>query len=353
MAVTVGYVGATGRDIGFAGTGESTAININQIDPAVARARFPGPNGTWNAAALRTLVPNPFFGVAGAGELASQATIAQGQLLRPYPEFGDILMIESTAGGRRQYNAATLTLDRRVGSSGWGGRLSYTFSRTMDNQFGESNVYQTRTPTPQNNYDLYAEYSVSNFDSPHRIILAPIFVFPSAGAKGTAKHLLLGGWTASSVIELVSGAPLNSVLSQGASDANLGLLGGRQRPNLVGYPNTSGSDQDRVSDALHPDARFFTAAAFTNPGAGTYGAAPRTDGDARYQFRRNVDLVVAKQVPFAASQSGEIRFEWVNLTNTPKFNGIDSNSIDSQAFGRITTQAGFMQIWQLSFRYRF
>jgi trimeric autotransporter adhesin len=68
IALTVGYIGATGRDIGFAGTNSSsTAININQIDPAVARAAFPGPNGTWDAAALRESIPNPFFGIAAAG----------------------------------------------------------------------------------------------------------------------------------------------------------------------------------------------------------------------------------------------------------------------------------------------
>jgi hypothetical protein len=63
--------------------------------------------------------------------------------------------------------------------------------------------------------------------------------------------------------------------------------------------------------------------------------------------------VVAKDTRFAGNQSGEIRFEILNLTNTPKFNGVDSNQINNQAFGRITTQAGFMRIWQLSFRYRF
>jgi hypothetical protein len=151
----------------------------------------------------------------------------------------------------------------------------------------------------------------------------------------------------------VSGAPLNAVLSGGASDANLGLLGGRQRPNLIGDPNTSGSDDDRVSSALHPDARFFLSSAYANPGAGRYGTAPRTNGDARYQFRKNVDLVVAKQTRFAGSQSGEIRFEILNLTNTAKFNGVDNIQINSQSFGRITSQAGFMRIWQLSFRYRF
>jgi hypothetical protein len=352
MAVTIGYVGASGRDIGYGGTVDA-AININQIDPAVARARFPGPNGTWDAAALRQQVPNPFFGISAAGELGTTPTIAQGQLLRPFPEFGDVLMHETTAGGRRQYNAATFTLDKRTGSKGWGGRLSYTFSRTMDNQFGQDNVYQTRTATPQNNYDLDAEYSVSNFDSPHRIILAPILVLPGPANQSAAARALLGGWTLSTVIEMVSGAPLNTVLTAGASDANLGLFGGRQRPNLIGDPNTTGSDADRVSTAAHPDATFFTSAAFANPGAGTYGNAPRTDGDARYQFRKNVDLVLAKQARFAANQSGEIRFEILNLTNTAKFNGIDSNAANSSSFGRITTQAGFMRIWQLSFRYRF
>jgi len=352
MAVTIGYVGATGRDIGFGGTVDA-AININQIDPAVARARFPGPNGTWNAAALRQSVPNPFFGIAAAGELGTSPTIQQGQLLRPFPEFGDILMHETTTGGRRQYNAATIVLDKRTGTRGWGGRLSYTFSRTMDNQFGQDNVYQTRTATPQNNYDLDAEYAVSNFDSPHRIVLAPIVMLPAPANRGSAAYALLGGWNLSAVVELVSGAPLNAVLSGGVSDANLGLFGGRQRPNLIGDPNTSGSDDDRVSSAAHPDARFFGSGAFANPGAGQYGNAPRTDGDARYQFRKNVDLVLAKDTRFAGNQTGEIRFEILNLTNTAKFNGIDNNQINNQAFGRITTQAGFMRIWQLSFRYRF
>ena len=56
----------------------------------------------------------------------------------------------------------------------WGGAFSYTWSHSKDNQFGESNTYAWRTATPQNNYDLNAEYATSIYDSPHRIILAPI-----------------------------------------------------------------------------------------------------------------------------------------------------------------------------------
>ena len=106
--------------------------------------------------------------------------------------------------------------------------------------------------------------------------------------------------------------------------------------------------------ASHPSATFFTSAAFADPGAGVYGTAPRTDGDARYQFRKNVDLVLAKQTRLVGSQSGEIRFEILNLTNTPKFgNESTNNAINTPTFGRISTQAGFMRIWQLSFRYKF
>ena len=347
MAVTVGYMGATGRDIGFAGT-ENVGININQIDPEVARQRFPAAGGGWDAAALRQQVANPFFGVAQAGEFGTRPTIQAGQLLRPFPQFGDVNVFERTDGGKRQYHAVTLVLDKRLGRQWWGGRYSYTWSRLEDNQFGESSAYQTRTALPQNVYDLDAEYGISNFDSPHRIVLAPIVRFGSSTSK------LAGGWTASAIVELVSGSPLNAVMTAGTSDANLGLFGGRQRPNLSGDPNTTGSDDDRVSSADHPDARWFNAGAFQNPGAGRFGSAPRTIGDSRYQFRKNVDLVIAKDTRLAGSHTAQVRFEILNLTNTAKFNGSSAgNAIDAASFGRITSQRGFMRIWQLSFRYQF
>jgi len=264
------------------------------------------------------------------------------------------MMHQSTAGSKRQYHAMTLELDKRTGQSRWGGRFSYTFSKTKDNQFGESTNYSWRTATPQNNYDLDAEYSTSIYDSPHRIFLAPIVRLPSPANTKSLSYALVGGWNLSSVVELVSGAPLNTVLSQGASDANLGLFGGRQRPNLTGDPNTSGSDDDRVSSALHPSARYFNAAAFSNPGVGAFGNAPRTIDSARFQFRKNVDLVLSKDTRFGANQSGEIRFEILNLTNTAKFgNEATNNAVDTANFGRVATQAGFMRIWQLTFRYKF
>src|SRR5262249_19699106 len=209
----------------------------------------------------------------------------------------------------------------------------YTFSKTKDNQFAESNTYSVRTATPQNNYDLEAEYATSIYDSPHRIILAPILNLPGPKDKKSVAYLVGGGWTASAIVELVSGGPLNAVMSSGTSDADLGLFGGRQRPNLTGDPNTSGSDSDRVASAAHPDARFFNANAFTSPGVGQYGNAPRTIDSARYQFRKNIDLAVSKEVRLPGSQAGEVRFEILNLTNTPKFGNLPTvNAVDLSSF---------------------
>jgi len=355
MAITIGYVGATGRDIGYGGTTDAV-VNINQIDPALARQLFPL-GGGWDPAKLREQVPNPFFGIAQAGELASAPTVARGQLLRPFPEFGDVMMHQKTAGSKRQYNAVDFILDKRVGGTHhWGGRYSYTFGRMKDNQFGETSNYGSRTATPQNNYDLDAEYSISNFDSPHRLVLAPIVQLPSPATRSGAKFLLLGGWNASAVVEMVSGPPLSAILSGSTSDANLGLFGGRQRPNLVGDPNTSGSDADRAASEDHLGARWFSPTAYVNPGAGVYGTAPRNNGDARWQFRKNIDFVLTKATTFARNQSGEVRFEILNVTNTPKFGNFSQGGInapDNSSFGRVDIQAGFMRIWQLSFRYKF
>ncbi len=64
---------------------------------------------------------------------------------------------------------------------------------------------------------------------------------------------------------------------------------------------------------------------------------------------------MAKNVRFSGARSGEVRFEILNLTNTAKFaaGAANTDSIDLTSFSRITAQASFMRIWQLTFRYRF
>ena len=68
----------------------------------------------------------------------------------------------------------------------------------------------------------------------------------------------------------------------------------------------------------------------------------------------NVDLSVAKDFRLAGTSTAQIKFEILNLTNTAKFNGSSAdNAIDNDGFGRITSQRGFMRIWQISMRLQF
>ena len=349
MSMTLGYMGSTGRDIGYGGF-TNTALEGNQIDPATLAKDA---SGHWDAAALRRSVPNPFFGVPGAGELGTSATILAGQLLRPFPQFNSISQLQTTAGGRRQYNAVTAKLDKRV-TRLWGGHFNYTWSRMLDNQWGQTSTFGSGLPVaggaPQNFYDLGPEYGLSSIDTPHRIVLAPIVRIPGPAPTSPAGWII-GGWSASAIIEFVSGPPVSAYVTA-LSAADLGLFGGLQRPNLTGADvSTPGSDVDRIATADHPAATWLNPAAYANPGIGAYGTAPRTDGNNRYQFRKNVDAVFTKETSFGG-RSAEVRFEILNLTNAPKFAGAQTD-ISSAAFGQITTSRGFSRILQLSFRFKF
>ena len=68
----------------------------------------------------------------------------------------------------------------------------------------------------------------------------------------------------------------------------------------TGDPNTTGSDAIASRRTTIPTRGTSAAPALTNPGAGQYGNAPRTNGSARYQFRKNIDLVLAKDTTVSA-----------------------------------------------------
>ena len=169
----------------------------------------------------------------------------------------------------------------------------------MDNQWGQTQhaIGRQHRGTPQNYYDLDAEYSISNIDTPHRIVLSPRRPDSRARERLAASLDSSAAGAASAVIEFVSGPPISAYVTN-LSAANLGLFNGLQRPNLTGQPvSTPGDDLDRIASADHPTAAWLNAAGYANPGLGAFGNAPRTDGDNRYQFRKNTDAVFTKSVP--------------------------------------------------------
>jgi hypothetical protein len=351
MSVIVGYTGLTGRNLSWGGSGNAL-ININQLDPKYQTL----------VADTTKAAPNPFLGIAAAGPYATQATLPIGQLLRPFPQFQNVFMQQST-GAKSQYHAAILQLRKRV-TGLWGGTFSYTYSRLSDNQFGESNYYSS-APGLQNNYVVIpgspyynpdSEYGRSLLDSPHKLVIAPTVMLPfGAGRKflsnGRLADALLGGWSITPVVTVQSGFPIG--ISQNQPSQSF-LFGNGLRPNLVPGQDVlvAGDITDRIT-ANTSDNLYLNKAAFTTAPVNTFGNAPRILPGVMSPWRNNIDLGVGKNVRTPGGTSASVRLEVLNLFNIVQWAAMASSQFGNSSFGQITNQANNMRMVQFTVRFQF
>jgi hypothetical protein len=355
MSVGFTYMGATGHNLTWGGTG-SGSVNINQLDPKYLSLNNPGgPN------LLTQLVPNPFNGNPGAGSFGTRgATIQRNQLLRPFPQFGDINMIYSTLG-RSQYHAGVIQVQKRM-TGLWGGRISYTYSRLYDNQFGQGNYYSS-APGVLDNYTAIpwsdrfnpdAEWGRSLLDSPHKVVASPIIRLPfGTGERWLTSgvgNAIAGGWTVSLVIQMQSGFPMG--VSQSVNNTN--LLGHAQRPNTVPGvdPMVPGSITDRL-EANPADDLYLNPQAFTQAPAGAIGNAPRILSDVYSPWRNSTDMKVSKDISFGSGRRATLSLEVINLFDNPWFASLASSAQGNQQFGRVTAQANYSRTLQFTGRFSF
>ena len=127
--------------------------------------------------ALLERVPNPFFGVVGTGPLAGP-TVPLGQLLRPYPQYDQVIAVQAPAG-MSNYNAFTLAANRRL-SRGLQFQISFTASKYLTNTEGpEGAVSQNpQAGRMRNYYDISPEKSVMNNDIPRSLVASYIYELP-------------------------------------------------------------------------------------------------------------------------------------------------------------------------------
>lgn len=181
VALTMGYIGSRSKGLALGGTADAS-VNINQLDPQYL------PLGL----ALLQQVPNPFFGIPQFGAFARPATIARGQLLRPYPQFGNVRAHRVTAA-RSQYNALMISVERRQ-HDGWGARANYVYSVLKDNQSGEGNSFTNNVQAAIDSFDLEREFGYSLRDTPHRLNISATVELPfGAGRRWLSKRGVLGG----------------------------------------------------------------------------------------------------------------------------------------------------------------
>jgi hypothetical protein len=350
MSFGVTYMGSTGSHLTW-----GTSVNINQVDP-----RFIGLNNVNGVNELTRTIPNPFFGNPAAGAFASRQTIERRQLLRPFPQFDNVTMTQSTLA-RSQYHAGVIQLTKRA-TGWWGGRVSYTYSRLYDNQFGQGNYYSSApgilnqyTAIPWSDYfNPDAEYGRSLLDSPHKLVASPIIRIPFGEGRRWLNsgigNWIAGGWTVSFVIQTQSGFPIG--VSQNVNNTN--LLGAGQRPNIVDGVafRVPGSITDRLR-ANPDDDRFLDGAAFTQAPPGTFGNAPRILPGVYSPWRNSTDMAVNKEIPLGGERRATIRVEMINVFDNPWYTALASTAAGNTNFGRVDEQANYSRTVQFTARFSF
>jgi hypothetical protein len=306
MLLEVAYVGTRGLQLSRAG---ESGLNLNQL-PASAMAL---------GSQLNQQVRNPFYGIVNNGVLVAP-TVARGQLLRPYPQFTDIIPLYSS-GSSSSYHSLQVTGSKRL-SHGLQFEGSYTWAKNLD--YGMSH---------QDSYFIRDSKSLADIDLAHRFVIGYIYELPfgrgrrfGSDASGVA-NWILGGWQFNGITTFVTGTPLQITANNTA-----GLFNPVTRPNNNGQ---SGRKSGPVHERL--DA-YFDRTVFSQPAPFTFGnVSPRVSG-LRNDGVRNFDLSLFKDFAVTEKVRVQFRAEFLNAFNTPRFGG-PNTSVTSNAIGTITSQA--------------
>lgn len=286
-------------------------------------------------AALNTLVANPFFGhITSSGCGLDQATVQQGQLLRPYPEFCNINE-NLIPGGDGSYNAMDFSYTRRASNS-LTLMASYTFSKFLDNVGGPTTWANTSGNFSENIRDVYnlaAEKSVDPNDITHGFVASYVYELPIGKGRKYASGLnpvlnaVVGGWQTSGVVTLKGGFPLRINLG-GVNDFGVG-----QDVNIIGNYHVANKTR----------TQWFNGAAFVAPSKWDLGNAPRYFSDLRAPGYKNIDMSIQKFFPVHESVRFQFRLDMFNTFNHPNFYKPDTN-IGSGTFGQLTGAWGPRQM---------
>jgi hypothetical protein len=256
--------------------------------------------------------------------------------------------------GYASYNALQLSATRRF-RSGLSGGIQYQYSRNKGTTQGSNEA-----GTAQNTFDYETEFGINPQDIPHTFNGSVIYQIPGDGAWK-------GGWRVGTIVNARSGVPINVLISRpdnvtvnGATVTNIpgGNSRGTQRPDFV----------PGVDPYLKNGVRWLNPAAFTTPQPGTFGNVPRNA--LRGPNFSQVDIVVSKDIRFAASQALQLRLELFNIANRLNYEnpaatlpngtpGVPFNDALAGTFGYMlgplnrTVGLGTARQTQLSIRYMF
>ncbi len=290
-------------------------------------------------ASLGQPVANPFAGLLPGANL-NTANVARQQLLRPYPQFTQVL--SRNYDGSSSYESAQFRLEKRF-DQGFSFLTTYTLSRFEEQTFalnavdGPAGIYEKRR---------------SDVDVPHRIVVNGIWELPFGRGRrfGSQWHraldLVAGGWSVSGIYQWQSGRPLtlsaNSFSYYYNGDIN--QLTTSYSTDGVDRPvfDTSGFYFDDIPEAQRRnDPRIQLAQ--------NYKTLPSRPTNLRAQALNYMDVSFVKRFEITSTVRAQLHLEVYNALNQVFFTNPNLDP-RNQNFGVVTSQNNLPQNLQIGFR---
>jgi len=304
-------------------------------------------------------VANPFQSLfAGPNAIFNEPTsiynddtIPLINLLRPFPQFDGPFSGLTRLSAESFYNSLQIRFQKRpnhyVSFEG-----NYTLAKSTDNSSAGANSFITdllSAGNPQVLDNLKAEHGISANDATHRLALATIVDVPVGRGRWVGRDMnraldaIVGGWSISTILTFQTGTPL----TLGLADAR--LADGTQRPDVTCSQLTTGISYHQAAATGLP---ILNESCFGDPGDQVPGNAPRYFSNLRSNGIHNSDLSFSKEFTIREGMKLQLRGEFFNFTNTPRFASPNTAVGDSQ-FGQVTSTLGSPRHTQIGVRFEF
>ena len=246
---------------------------------------------------------------------------------RTNPNWATIVLVADA--GNSWYDALQVNLQKRL-TKGLQFQSAYTWSKTIDETQAQSGANDlASSPFGTDPTHRTVDRGLAEFDVAQNWRLNAIYHLPELSASGGLAGKILGGWWMSGILSLQGGFPFSASLASnrsrsGVNNANAGI----DRPDLVSGRSFSSITQGTSAGCLGVPAgtplgtpnRWFDPCAFTIPAAGFLGTAGRDI--LRGPGLANLDFSLVKDTTIRSlGESGKLEFraEVFNILNHANF----------------------------------